>query len=314
MPVVSISAGDEFAVALTVGGFVYSWGANERGQLGLGHGEDVVETPTRIEMLDVASVATGFDYAWCVRADGTAHCFGNPDDFPSVPESQVTVREGMRCVQSPACVWTKARADALDARVVAACAGDNANILLTSTGNLIGCGLNSMGELGVGDDEPRRELVHLGGAQLQREYVVKVSTSLTMHTLAMTADGKLFGFGRNTSGELDCTANQAYESPKLIPISGVTDIFAGRDVSYVVRNGTELLCLHGEHGGSRLPGLDGRSVGGMCGGKQRPFYPDGLLYLASPTQQSDSRTERLYEWTPGEPVDGIDHQAVTDYE
>lgn len=43
LPVVALSAGDEHSTALTVNGFLFSWGANDRGQLGLPKNADAAE-------------------------------------------------------------------------------------------------------------------------------------------------------------------------------------------------------------------------------------------------------------------------------
>ncbi len=43
LPVVSLSAGDEHSTALTANGFLFAWGANDRGQLGLPKNADAAE-------------------------------------------------------------------------------------------------------------------------------------------------------------------------------------------------------------------------------------------------------------------------------
>ena len=43
LPVVSLSAGDEHSTALTANGFLFAWGGNDRGQLGLPKNADAAE-------------------------------------------------------------------------------------------------------------------------------------------------------------------------------------------------------------------------------------------------------------------------------
>ncbi len=43
LPVVALSAGDEHSTALTANGFLFAWGANDRGQLGLPKNADAAE-------------------------------------------------------------------------------------------------------------------------------------------------------------------------------------------------------------------------------------------------------------------------------
>ena len=185
---------------------------------------------------------------------------------------------------------------------MAACAGDNANILITASGKLLGCGANRNGELGVGDEEERDEFVQLGGDKLRSECIVKASTSTAEHTLVLTANGKLYGFGSNESGQLGGnTWADIYVSPKLIKLSNVTDIYAGDYVSYVVTNGNELHCISsGARDGDfdpfhRCPSLAEGLLRGICGGPSRDMGSQpvqGLFYLTSPKHQS----ELLYEW------------------
>lgn len=47
-----VACGKEHTLALTDGGVLYAWGANELGQLGLGHSKPV-DRPTRIPTPDV---------------------------------------------------------------------------------------------------------------------------------------------------------------------------------------------------------------------------------------------------------------------
>lgn len=76
----AIACGEGFAVASTVDGKTYSWGAlNGCGQLGLGH-NDPVQAPTPIPQLegkDVVQLACGWEYALARTADGHVYAWGS---------------------------------------------------------------------------------------------------------------------------------------------------------------------------------------------------------------------------------------------
>ena len=84
--VISVAAGDTHSLALTKDGYVYAWGGNEHGQLGIGYaGEDVIY-PTRVLKGDSASdreylsniiaIEAGNAYSLALRNDGTVFAWG----------------------------------------------------------------------------------------------------------------------------------------------------------------------------------------------------------------------------------------------
>ena len=71
--------GDRHALALTHGGQVFAWGANDRKQLGV-EGDDA-EIPVLVSDLDsVESIAAGSDTSLAVVEDGTVRSWGANDE------------------------------------------------------------------------------------------------------------------------------------------------------------------------------------------------------------------------------------------
>ena len=102
--VLCVSMGVDFGIAVTDQGSVFTWGSNEHGQLG----QELVpggfrREPTRSceTLSDVASVAAGVDYAWCVTRKGEAYSWGACADFPLPSNHEVFVRHGTRYVTTP---------------------------------------------------------------------------------------------------------------------------------------------------------------------------------------------------------------------
>ena len=60
IPVVKVACGDMFAAMLTAEGYVYTWGHNSFGQLGLKHEKTLlVQRPNKIDFVDRHSDSSG---------------------------------------------------------------------------------------------------------------------------------------------------------------------------------------------------------------------------------------------------------------
>ncbi|CDJ58826.1 regulator of chromosome condensation domain-containing protein, putative [Eimeria maxima] len=80
---VAVACGESHCVALSARGFVYTWGSNFYGQLGLGGGPRTVEGPQLVSALKdehVASVACGAQHSLCLTQDGKVFVWGYGKD------------------------------------------------------------------------------------------------------------------------------------------------------------------------------------------------------------------------------------------
>lgn len=78
--------GAHHAVALDAKGVVFSWGLNDRGQLGLGDKKNRRE-PTRVLALKrhvIVDIAAGRDFSAAVDENGRVFCWGRNDIVPSI--------------------------------------------------------------------------------------------------------------------------------------------------------------------------------------------------------------------------------------
>ena len=77
----AIAAGAEFALALTTGGQVYSWGNNANGQLGfdIAKASSYTKVPTLISALSgktVTAIAAGYDHSMALTDEGQVYSWG----------------------------------------------------------------------------------------------------------------------------------------------------------------------------------------------------------------------------------------------
>jgi len=189
-----IGTGNQFSAFLdATSGTVFTTGANFFGQLGNGvEGFNIaqprpVALPTGFDE-SIVSIAVGQIHATFLTEAGDVYSWG----FNNFGPLGLGDEENR-----PAPVKIPGNLDDLD--VVAVENGNGTSFAITDAGGLFAWGLNSNGQLGQGDLEER--LVPTRVAALADETVVAVSSG-TSFTLALTADGQIFGFGRNSDGQL----------------------------------------------------------------------------------------------------------------
>ncbi|KAL0449881.1 UNVERIFIED_CONTAM: Ultraviolet-B receptor UVR8 [Sesamum latifolium] len=176
-----IACGDSHCLAVTMEGEVQSWGRNQNGQLGLGNMEDSL-VPRKIEAFQkMASFMVG------AGVDGNLG-LGDRDDR-LVPEKVSTI-QGEKMVLV-ACGWRH-------------------TISVSSSGSLYTYGWSKYGQLGHGDFED-----HLIPHKLEalRENRISQISGGWRHTMAVTADGKLYGWGWNKFGQVGVGNNVDHCSP-----------------------------------------------------------------------------------------------------
>lgn len=171
-PWTEVACGRAHAVALRADGSLWSWGANDDGQLGLGN--NVARTfPTRIGTLDTwAGVACGSNHTIAWRTDGTLWTWGDNLQGQlgdtTIADRNAPVRVGT------ASDWVEA-------------AGGSAHTIARRAGGSIWTwGLNSSGQLGDGTTTRRLAPVRVG----------------TDSNWAGVSAGYIFSAGRRTNGTL----------------------------------------------------------------------------------------------------------------
>ncbi|XP_019184500.1 PREDICTED: ultraviolet-B receptor UVR8-like [Ipomoea nil] len=195
-----IACGDSHCLAVTIEGVVQSWGRNQNGQLGLGNTEDYL-LPQKIEAfqgIPVKMVAAGAEHTAAVTEDGKLYGWGwgrygnlglgNRNDC-LVPQ-KVSAVEGEKMIMV-ACGWRH-------------------TISVSSSGALYTYGWSKYGQLGHGDFEDR--LVPHKLETLCGDFISQVSGGWR-HTMALTADGKLYGWGWNKFGQVGVGDNIDHCSP-----------------------------------------------------------------------------------------------------
>eukprot|EP00392_Amoebophrya_sp_AT5.2_P004599 g4607.t1 len=137
-PVSFVVCGFEHCMAIS-GGFLYSWGRNNFGQLGTGRGRDLRE-PTLVESLaDVRYAACGEDHSACALTSGELYTWGNAENGK--------LGHGSSLVSGTQMLPRQVR---LSDRIVAVKCGQQHTAILNAKGVAFAFGVGWFGRLGLG--------------------------------------------------------------------------------------------------------------------------------------------------------------------
>ena len=181
--VVSVSCGKDHTAIITDDGKLYTFGSNDRSQLGLGdfNNRDIptlLNLPKKIVALSCGDVHTAI-----ITEDGELYTFGNNHDGQL---GLGNIRGKKRPVLVP-----------FDTRIMSvSCGGDHTAVIIED-GKLYTFGWNYYGQLGLGDrtNRNRPTLVEFD------KQIISVSCGDT-HTAIIVKNDKLYTFGNNQFGKL----------------------------------------------------------------------------------------------------------------
>ncbi|KAG8071013.1 hypothetical protein GUJ93_ZPchr0006g45541 [Zizania palustris] len=198
--ITQIACADSHCLVVTAAGQVHSWGRNQNGQLGLGNTEDSL-LPQKIQAFQgvcVKTIAAGAEHTAAVTEDGDLYGWGwgrygnlglGDRNDRSVPEKVSSV-EGEKMVLV-ACGWRH-------------------TMTVSASGSLYTYGWSKYGQLGHGDFEDH--LVPHNLEALKHVAISQISGGWR-HTMALAADGKLYGWGWNKFGQVGVADNVDHCSP-----------------------------------------------------------------------------------------------------
>ena len=224
--IVQVAARYAHTACFTANGLVFVCGHGVQGQLGIGimaaHETRVVPRQ-ELEGRKVLQVAAGGLHTVCVTVDGAVFAFG----FNYKGQLGLGGTENML-------VPTLMRGELENKSVMQVAAGYKHTIFVTADGLVFACGDNDEGQLGVGDTEERL-IPTLVTGQLQGKTAVYVAAG-DNHTLCITADGSLFSWGDNSTGQLGVGDTENRRIPTLVTW------LQGKQVTHVAAGEVHTIC------------------------------------------------------------------------
>jgi alpha-tubulin suppressor-like RCC1 family protein len=159
--IAGIAAGDGFSTAVDVNAKLWSWGANDGGQLGLGDTAShtapamVTQTAAGAPLLPVLGLGAGPGFALTRTLDGSVLAWG------AGANGQLGAGETVTGSTAPRVIGT------LPTPVVSIASGQGHSLAVRSDGSVYAWGANGSGQLGIGSSELRRtEPVQIPGLDL----------------------------------------------------------------------------------------------------------------------------------------------------
>lgn len=217
--VVAIAGGARHSLALKSDGTVWAWGGNYAGQLGDNSTTDRY-APVRSQIDNVRSIAAGWDHSLAAKSDKTAWAWGaglygqigNGTSDRAYP-AQISGISGVEQVA----------------------AGSYHSLAATSDGAAWAWGSERNGVLGnntsssMARPTPQRVL-NISG--------VKTVAAGYEHSLALTGDGKVWGWGKNWSGQVGKPAFTNVWTPN--EIVGITQGLPGQPTAVAATEGEKM--------------------------------------------------------------------------
>lgn len=213
--VVQAAAGGAHSLALSSTGQLYAFGRNFYGQLGstTNNGkENANPMPAALALPGVSGpvsqIAAGDEHSLALTATGQLYAFGS-NEFGQLGNPANSGTELAN--PTPLAVVLPGAAGP----VVQIAAGASHSLALTSTGQLYAFGSNRFGQLGnaaasgTPNPTPTPTQVSLPGASGP---VVQIAAG-GFHSLALTATGQLYAFGRNDFGQLGGEGGETTPNP-----------------------------------------------------------------------------------------------------
>ena len=220
--------GASHSIALTVDGRLFGWGQNVCGQLGIGSTDSQL-SPVEIPFfkqndIDIKALYTGAAHSIALTVDGRLFGWGlnrwgqlgigttdsqlSPVEIPFFKQNDIDIK-------------------ALYLR-------EGHSIALTVDGRVFGWGANYSGALGIGSSDNQLSPIEI---TFFKDIVIKALGIGFTHSIALTVDGRLFGWGQNRSGQLGIGSVDNQSTPVEILFFkdiGIKTLWVGREHSFAL--------------------------------------------------------------------------------
>lgn len=285
---VQITAGYYHSLALAADGTLYAWGLNSAGQLGDGTTTNrtipvAVTMPAGVRFVQVSAANA---HSLALAADGTVYAWG----------TNFTGQVGIGTAAASLVPVAVSQGDIpVGTRFVQVAAGSDHSLALAADGTLYAWGFNSNGQVGDNTTINRTApvAVSLGAASVGTRFVRVVGGQF--HSLALAADGTLYGWGLNSNGQL---GDGTTITPRLTPVAESSrrttwrGVASGPSATHSLGLGSEAAVFTAGLNGNGQLG-DGTTTDSPTFARNRAPLP---VELSSFTAQANGRTAHL-KWT-----------------
>lgn len=204
--VVRIAAGDHHSIALRGDGSVWTWGGNQRGQLGVANAA-LSLVPVRVPgLINIVQIAAGARHSVALDGQGRVWIWGT-NDFGQLATTVVGSSNMPRRVEFASSVVIKSIT-----------AGRHHVAALDANGKPWLWGANSSGQLGVGDVNRVGSVLPVSPSSLVGVKVIAVGDR---HTVAINSTDQALGWGAGEKGQLGLGSTQLGLQLSPVVITGL---------------------------------------------------------------------------------------------
>ncbi|CAH0489393.1 unnamed protein product [Peronospora farinosa] len=209
--IIAASNGCEHMIALTDSGVAYSWGYNDRGQLGHGNLSTKIHFPKLIESLKdtkLAYASVSYHHSAVITNSGELYTFGM-NDCGQLGLNHTQHQSTPQLVKS-----------LMGTKISMVACGLYHTLVSTTSGDLFSCGKNDHGQLGLTHNRPVKVLTAVA---LTNEMACFVACGY-YHSVIVTTVGRAFSFGRNDYGQLGIGSKVHQNVPSVVALSASTRV------------------------------------------------------------------------------------------
>jgi len=222
--VIHVSADNDHSLILTNDGYVYTFGDNECGQLGLGDKNDRY-IPTLIQnLIQIIQVSGGSSHSLVLTNNYQIYAFGD----------NVYGQLGLGCSYEKNIVIPRLINGFND--IIDISAGADHSLFLTETGQIYSCGDNEYGNLGLGN----KDNTDIPTLVPDLYNIISISAG-NSYSLVLMNNGQVYAFGSNYCGELGLGICKDISSPRLIKeLVNIINISAKNNHSLALTNNGQI--------------------------------------------------------------------------
>ncbi len=211
---VEVAAGNSFSAVLKSNGTVWTWGLNNKGQLGNENNENTT-SPVQIQNLsDVLHIVAGKEHTLALKSDGTVWAWGY-NNYGQLGNNSTATSN------IPVQVKTGENTTLTD--IVAIDAGEAHSIALKSDGTVWTWGCNINGRLGNGTQTNSSVAI-----QIPDFSSVAAISAGGKHSTALKNDGTVWSWGYNGYGQLgNNTTTNSFSPTQASDLNNVVSIDSG---------------------------------------------------------------------------------------
>ena len=264
-----ISSNSAHTLVLASDGLAFSWGTNTYGRLGNNTNTDASVPVAVSTSKTFSAVSAGASFSYFLGTDGTLYSCGLNTN-------------GQLSLKSYVDWWvpTASTGTPTGKTIAAVAAGNNLHsLLLTSTGEVYGCGSNQYGQLGDGNSANYTTPVSIAASSFENKTIISVVGG-NNHSAALSSDGMVFTWGSNGSGQNGDGSSIPNPTPANISSNGalagkfVRSLAAGNNHTLALTSDNQIVSWgvngsgqlgNGSATNSRIPVLVG--VGGALAGE-----------------------------------------------